>query len=213
MVLLQTVRRQNHWLSIAGHWLEQHSVYLPHDMRKLIFLFLAFAISDGAAQTIYQSTSSTITFHAGTPVEDIDAVNTKSLSFLNKVSGEINISIPINEFHFKRPLMEEHFNENYLESVKYPKAEFKGKINDVDKIDFTQATSEITVTGKLTIHGVTQERTLKVTLQSSSNKIQGETKFEVILSDHKIDRPKIMWQKIAEKVTVTAIFTYEPYKK
>ena len=174
---------------------------------------MALATFDGVAQTIYQSTASTISFHAGTPIEDIDAVNTKSLSFLNKVSGEININIPINQFHFKRPLMEEHFNENYLESVKYPKAEFKGKFNDIEKIDFTQATSEITVTGKLTIHGVTQERTLNVTLQSSNNKIQGETKFEVTLTDYKIDRPKIMWQKIAEKVTVTASFTYEPYKK
>ena len=168
-------------------------------MRKLIFLFLALAISDGAAQTIYQSTSSTITFHAGTPVEDIDAVNKKSLSFLNKVSGEINISIPINEFHFKRPLMEEHFNENYLESVKYPKAEFKGKINDIEKIDFTQATSEITVTGKLTIHGVTQERTLNVTLQSSNNKIQGETKFEVILSDHRLIAQRSCGKKLPRK--------------
>ena len=183
-------------------------------MKKLIFLFLAFTASDGIAQTIYQATSSTISFHAGTPVEDIDAVNSKSLSFINKTTGEVSISIPMKDFHFKRPLMEEHFDENYLESAKYPKAEFKGKINDIGKIDFkSSAAIEITVAGTLTIHGVAQERTLNVTLQPSDSKIHGETKFVVTLSDHKIDRPKIMWQKIAEKVNVTATFTYEPYQK
>ncbi|CAN5224454.1 hypothetical protein BH09BAC3_BH09BAC3_20390 [soil metagenome] len=185
-------------------------------MKRFIFLFLfsVFAVTFAIAQPIFQTTSSTISFHAGTPVEDIDAVNTKSLSFLNSKSGEVSISIPVKDFHFKRPLMEEHFNENYLESGKYPKAEFKGKINDVEKIDFASGQKiEITVTGMLTVHGVSKERTLNVTLQSSDSKIQGETKFDVALIDHKIDRPKILFTKIAETVNVTALFTYEPYKK
>ncbi len=185
-------------------------------MMKLVFLFLFSVVAStiAIAQPIYQTTASTISFHAGTPVEDIDAVNTKSLSFLNSKSGDVSISIPVKDFHFKRPLMEEHFNENYLESGKYPKAEFKGKINDVEKIDFTSAQKiEITVTGMLTVHGISKERTLTVTFQHSDNKIQGETKFDIALADHKIDRPKILFTKIAENVTVTALFTYEPYKK
>ncbi len=183
-------------------------------MKKNLFFILIITGFNTIAQPVFQATSSSISFHAGTPVEDIDANNSKALSFLNNATGEISISIPIKDFHFKRPLMQEHFNENYLESEKYPKAEFKGKINDVDKIDFkSSAPQEITITGILTIHGVSKETILKVIMQSSEHKIQGETKFTITLVDFKIDRPKILWQKIAEKVEVTANLTYEPYKK
>ncbi len=183
-------------------------------MNKILlsaFLILGF---QAGAQPIYMSTSSKVSFFAGTPVEDIDAVNSKSLSFLNITTGEVTISIPNKEFHFKRSLMEEHFNENYIESEKYPKSEFKGKINDVQKIDLaSKDPMAITITGVLTVHGVQKERTLNVTLRIHDGKIEGETKFDIPLADHNIERPKILWEKMAENVSVTSLFTYEPYNK
>jgi len=183
-------------------------------MKKILFLFLIVISLDVLAQPIYQATSSLISFHAGTPVEDIDADNSKALSFLNITSGEITISIPVKDFRFKRPLMQEHFNENYLESAKYPKAEFKGMIHDIEKIDFTSGTTqEMRITGTLNLHGVSNEIILRVTIDSSDKKIKGEAKFVIALVDYKIDRPKILWQKIAENIDVTSTFTYEPFKK
>lgn len=167
-----------------------------------------------AGQSIYISKSNTVSFFAGTSVEDIDATNTKALSLLNITTGEITISIPNKEFHFKRSLMEEHFNENYMESDKYPKSEFKGKINNIEKYDLlTDGPFQVTVTGTLTVHGVAKERTLDVQVQRKDGKLQGETKFKVALADHKIDRPKILWEKMAENVDITASFIYELYKK
>lgn len=167
-----------------------------------------------SAQNIYIAKATRISFFAGTPVEDIDATNTAAISFINTSTGDITISIPNKEFHFKRSLMEEHFNENYMESGKYPKSEFKGKIDNIQQFDLSaQNTYPITVTGTLTIHGVAKPRTLEVSLTSSKGKLEGTTKFKVQLADHNIDRPKILWEKIAETVDITASFTYEPYKK
>lgn len=183
-------------------------------LKKILLPALMMIGLQASCQPVYISKTNKTTFFAGTPVEDIDATNTKALSFLNVTTGEITIAIPIKEFHFRRSLMEEHFNENYMDSEKYPKAEFKGKINDIQKYDLkTNGTYQVTVTGTLTIHGVAKPRTLDVTVHSTDGKLEGETKFKVLLVDHSIERPKILWEKIAENVEVTATFNYEPYQK
>ncbi len=183
-------------------------------MNKIIILFLVVIGLRSFAQPVYFLTSSKISFFAGTPIEDIDAVNQKAISFLNMQTGEITISIPNKEFHFKRALMEEHFNENYMESDKFPKSEFKGKINAIQKIDFKLGeTYSVTVMGTLIVHGVPKERTIHVTLRSMDSKIEGDAKFTIPLADHNIERPKILWEKMAEDVEVTINFIYAPYKK
>jgi hypothetical protein len=167
----------------------------------------------GPQQKIYTATTSTITFFAGTPVEDIDAVNKKAVSFLNIESGEVVVSIPNREFHFKRALMEDHFNENYMESEKYPKSEFKGSIDNPTGIQWNAGEYDITVTGTLSIHGVSKRRTLPAHIRIGGEKIDTEMKFNIPLADHHIDRPQILWEKLAETVEVHATITYEPYKK
>jgi hypothetical protein len=183
-------------------------------MTKVFLSVLVLAALQVSAQTIYISTSSKISFFAGTPIEDIDAVNLKAISFLNINTGEVTISIPNKEFQFKRSLMEEHFNENYMESEKFPKSDFKGKLNDIQKIGLkSKGSFAVTVTGILTVHGISKERTIDITIHTSDGKIEGETKFIIPLADHNIERPKILWEKMAENVEVTANFIYEPYKK
>jgi len=180
-------------------------------MKKHLFLCL-FAANLLQGQDIYKLKSSNINFFAGTPIEDIDANNTKAISFLNLKSGEISISIPIKAFHFKRALMEEHFNENYLESDKYPKCEFKGKIANAALFNANEVFNT-SISGLLTLHGIAQQRTIAVSILPKDGFLVGESKFQIPLSDHNIDRPQIVWEKLAETVAITANLIYEPYKK
>lgn len=183
-------------------------------MRSILLAFTLLTVLSARAQPVYMSKSAVISFFAGTAVEDIDATNEKALSFFNTETGEVVISIPNKDFHFRRSLMEEHFNENYMETGKFPKSEFKGKINNIKSFNFTEAGPfQVSVTGQLNIHGVSKERTIDVTVRKEGNRLIAETKFKVQLEDHKIDRPKILWEKIAESVEVNANLAYEPYKK
>ena len=106
--------------------------------------------------------------------------------------------------------MEEHFNENYMESSKYPKATFKGKINDLSKVNFTtDGTYTVEVTGDLTMHGITNKTTTTGTITVSSGVITATSMFKVKLSDYKISIPKIVKDNIAEVVDVKVSCVYD----
>jgi hypothetical protein len=130
---------------------------------KTILLFLATyiaAILSLQAQNLFSTGNGETTFYSETPVEDITAINKLGQSILNTTTNDIVVQMNMKQFDFPNKLMQEHFNENYIESDKYPKAVFKGKINE--KIDFTKnGTYDISATGDFTLHGVTKARTLK----------------------------------------------------
>ena len=108
--------------------------------------------------------------------------------------------------------MQEHFNENYMESAKYPNAKFSGKINE--KVDYTKnGEYKVTCTGTLTIHGVAQPTTISGTLKINEGKVHLDSKFAVKLKDFKIEVPKLVFQNIAESIDVTMTATYSPYVK
>ena len=183
-------------------------------MRKL-FLFLClcsapFAII--AQNSIYSTTSGEVNFFSKAPLEDIDAKNNQVISLLNTANNEIVVRIPVLGFQFRNKLMQEHFNENYLESEKFTHASFKGKVNE--SLDYQKAgTYDISATGILNIHGVNQKRTLKGKLTISDNSISLVTNFTVMLADHKIKIPTLVFNKIAETIAVSTTFNYSPYKK
>jgi polyisoprenoid-binding protein YceI len=103
--------------------------------------------------------------------------------------------------------MQQHFNENYLESEKFPFATFKGTINEL--INFSKSgTYNLSASGILNIHGIDQERTIKGKLIIDENNLNLQGRFDVMLTDHKIDIPKLFFKKIAEKIAVTASFNY-----
>jgi polyisoprenoid-binding protein YceI len=113
-------------------------------------------------------------------------------------------------YKFEKPLMQEHFNEKYVESDKYPNATFKGKINET--IDFTKdGTYNITATGILTIHGVDKNRTEKGILTIKGDQLTLNTSFEVNLVDHNIEVPKLVVAQIAKTIKVTNTCTFTPY--
>jgi len=181
--------------------------------RKIIstiyFLFvLAYCIN---AQ-IFTTKSSEITFFSEAPLENIEAVNTGATSMLNTATNDLVFSIPIIAFKFEKALMQEHFNENYMESDKFPKASFKGKINKT--IDFTKdGTHEASVKGKLTIHGVEREKTFEGTFTIKDGQVILKSQFTLLIKDHDIKIPKVVIKNIAEEILVKVNATYLPYKK
>jgi polyisoprenoid-binding protein YceI len=163
------------------------------------------------AQKILVSKSSEISFFSKTPVKDIDAENKASTALINLDTKDIAIKIPVKSFIFPNKLMQEHFNENYLETEKYPSSTFRGKINE--PIDLNKdGKINVTATGKINIHGVEKTQTFKGTATVSDKKVTLDSQFDIALADFKIDIPKIVFEEIAEKVKVTFKILFEEKK-
>jgi len=132
------------------------------------------------------------------------------MSILTLPGGDLQFSVLINAFHFKKSMMEEHFNENYLESSKYPKAIFKGKIIDISKINVAiDGSFTVQVSGDLTIHGITNKVTTSGTISVKSGILTASSKFQVKLADYKISVPKIVKDNIAEVVDVNVSCVFD----
>lgn len=151
--------------------------------------------------------SGLITFFSDATLEDIKADNKKAASLFNAATSDIAFSVPINEFQFDKSLMQEHFNEKYMETDKYPKASFQGKLAGFSL--GASGSQPVTATGKLTIHGVTRDVTIPGSFEMKKGKPVMQAKFTVKLADYNVTIPQLMWQNIAEEVEVTVTFTYK----
>jgi hypothetical protein len=174
-------------------------------LRLFLSLFCVMAL-EGTAQK-YVAENSVITFFSDALIEDITASNSKTASIFNKETNDLVFSVPIREFQFEKKLMREHFNEKYMESEKYPKATFSGKLINLDVAKPNE--QQVKAKGKLTIHGVTKDVELDGTAQLG-DKIVLKSKFKVKLADYNVTIPQLMFQNIAEEVEVTVNFTYKP---
>lgn len=181
---------------------------------KNVFKLLIFSIliSSESFGQLYATQSGETNFFSETPVENISAVNKTVGAVLNIATNEVAVSMKMSAFDFPNKLMQEHFNENYMESEKFPTSIFKGKI--LEPIDYTKnGTYDITAKGQLTLHGVTQARDLKGKLTVDNQKISLACNFDIKLIDHKIDVPKLVFAKIAEVISVKSKYAFTPYKK
>lgn len=152
----------------------------------------------------YYTKNGDVSFFSKTAMEDIKADNNQVMSVLNVPTGELQFSLLVKSFHFEKALMEEHFNENYLESDKFPKSTFKGTITDIGTVNFSKDGSyPVTVSGDLTIHGVTNKVTTKGSILISGGKITGKSTFKVALADYKIDVPKVVEKNISKTIDIT----------
>lgn len=173
----------------------------------IIFL-LAFTLSVSAQK--YISKTGHIWFYSHTAIEDIEAHNNQVASILDAATGDIQFSLLIRSFEFKIALMQEHFNVNYMESETYPKASFKGKITNLDKINFkTDGSYDALAEGDLTIHGVTKHVSIpgKVIVKNGLPTVQ--SKFKVLTEDYKIVIPDLVKEKIAKEIEVTVDISYQ----
>jgi polyisoprenoid-binding protein YceI len=182
-------------------------------MKKIILaLIVLFAINAKAQIYKAKDNGTEISFFSSSPLEDITALNKGAVVVMNSATGDIQMRITVLNFKFKNALMEEHFNENYMESQKFPNAIFKGKINE--KVDFTkEGETKVTVTGKMDMHGVTKEVTYDGTLIKKGNDISVATKFKIKVADYGIKVPSLYVKNIAEIVDVTINSTLEPFVK
>ncbi len=145
--------------------------------------------------------SGSISFYSETPVENIAAKNNLYAAALKPTTKQFAFAVQMDGFQFEKKLMQEHFNENYMESEKYPKATFAGVIaEDVDLLK--EGTYELSAKGKLNIHGVEKERTIPVTLTSKGGKLSFKSAFQVKLVDHDIEVPSLVVTNIAEIIDV-----------
>jgi len=194
-------------------------------MKNFIFLFFALVISSPAWAQIYtaKAGSTTIVFFSKSPLEDIEALNKGATVVMKASTNDVQVRITIQNFKFKNSLMEEHFNENYMETEKkvevngaatYPNryAEFKGKINE--KIDYNvDGETKVTVTGKLTMHGVTKDVTINGTVTKNGNDLKLSCVFKVMVKDYEIKVPSMYVKNIAEEIEITFNSVLEPFQK
>ena len=177
-------------------------------MLIFIILLLNFPGPDQGALLISRNVGVSIFSEA--PLENIEAHSVKGISILNTVTGEIQFTIPIRSFQFRKKLMQEHFNENYMESDRYPYAKFKGslptEINLAKDGDYP-----VTVTGELDVHGVKRSRTIKGLIKVRDNKLSLSSTFNVDCKDHNIKIPQIVFQKIAETIRVKVSSSYSAH--
>lgn len=176
-------------------------------MKKLLFITIAAALS--AAPSFaqkYSTRTAKISFDATAPgsPEDITAVNNEVASILDAKSGDVVFQAPIKSFKFKRALMQEHFNENYMESDKYPKSDFKGNIANASAINFAKdGTYDAKVAGKMTIHGVTNDVSVPGTITVKGGSVTMKATFKVKLADYKINVPGVVADKVGKEAAIT----------
>jgi hypothetical protein len=177
---------------------------------KTLLISLFFAVNTEAQNYICRDGETS--FFSETPLENIAALNKTVTSVLNTATNEIAVKMVMTEFKFKNHLMEEHFNENYMESSKFPNGIFKGKINET--IDWKKnGTFDVSANGMLIMHGVSKERILKGKVFIKDEEITLLCGFNIPLADHKIDVPKLVMVKIAENIAVNNKFVFTEMKK
>ncbi|MBX2962893.1 MAG: YceI family protein [Cyclobacteriaceae bacterium] len=148
-----------------------------------------------------------ITFFSEATLENIQAKNTKVTSIFNSTTNEIVFSVPNNQFQFEKKLMQQHFNEKYMESEKYPRSTFSGTLEGFNLS--IVGTQHVKAIGKISIHGVTQSVEIPGTAEVRSGNLFMESVFMIKLTDYKIKIPQLLWQNIAEEIEVTVSFTYK----
>jgi polyisoprenoid-binding protein YceI len=183
-------------------------------MKKLIILLilLVTVITAAFSQNKYIAKEATIMFFSKTSVENIFATNKAAASVIDFDKNVFAFSVPIKSFIFEKALMQEHFNENYMESSKYPNGSFKGKIEG--KYDLLKdGEYEVNAVGTLDIHGVKQERTIPAKIIVKAGVISIKSNFKIKLVDHKIEVPSVVNQNIAETIDVSVQGVMEKAKK
>lgn len=182
-------------------------------MKKVVFALLLVLGSSAVFAQKYMTRTGKVTFFSSTPVENIEAFNNEAASVIDAKTGDVVFQVPIKSFKFEKQLMQEHFNENYMESDKFPKAEFKGKIANPGSVDFTKDGSyTVKVQGKMTIHGVTKEVSLPGTIVVKGGSVTANSKFNVRTADYGIKIPSVVAGKIAETIEVTVNSILNPVK-
>ena len=184
-------------------------------MKNLILIIVTIALSMNAfAQDSFVTKSAYAKIFSTTSIEDIEAENFKVISKINPTTGDFIVSVPVQSFKFEKALMQKHFNQpNFMDSQQFPKIKFKGKIDDLSKVDFTKdGKYEVTITGDLTIRAVTQTVTEKGIIEIKAGKVSSNSVFIVKnIYQYGVGKPKSKTKEnaIAEDIKITFKAKYD----
>ena len=173
-------------------------------MKKMLYLVL-FVMSTGSAiaQQKYFSKAVKISFFSKSPLENIEAVNNKGLCVWDVATGQIELSVLMKGFEFEKGLMQEHFNENYVESDKYDKAIFTGTIDNSKSVSFaTDNAVTLKVNGSLTMHGVNNPVSTTALITVKNGIVSASANFSIVLADYKISIPSLVEDKINKRIAI-----------
>lgn len=191
-----------------------NSITSANKVRTLVTAFIFMGALGVMQAQLYKNKEGggVISFFSKAPLEDIEGINKKVTMVLKTTTNDIQFGVTMLNFKFSKPLMEEHFNENYVESDKYPICTFKGKINET--IDYTKdGEYKVTAKGTMDLHGVAKEVEIPGTLTVKGGNILMNSKFKIKVADYKIKVPSMYVQNIAEEVEVTVNGNLEPFVK
>lgn len=165
------------------------------------------------AQDRYYTKTGKVEFLSKAPVEDIEAKNKTVTAVLDAKSGALQFAIQMKGFEFEKALMQQHFNDNYAESDKYPKAEFKGAIVNNAAVNYAkEGTYPVKVKGKLSLHNVTRDVEVPGTIKVAGGKVEAISTFDIKLSDYKIAIPSPVKDKISNTIKIVVDTKLEPLK-
>jgi hypothetical protein len=182
-------------------------------MKHISIILLAWmSIFNQAGQELYACKNAQVSLFSSAPIEDIAATSTAGTSVYNPATGDVLFSVSIPTFKFKKSLMQEHFNSDYLESDKYPRATFKGKIQEHPDVT-KNGTYPVTATGELDVHGVKQIRTIPGNVTVNNGVVSITSTFMVKCVDHHIEIPKLVFHNIAESIQMKVSATYAAVSK
>jgi len=174
----------------------------------MVTLFTFFATQ--AISQKYFTKTAVVSFESKTPLEKIEAINKSGTCVVDFTTGNVEFAVLIKGFQFEKALMQEHFNENYIESEKYPKSTFKGTVSDISKVKLkTDGTYPVNVSGELTLHGATGKVNTKGTLTVKGGKVSGHAVFIIALADYKIEIPKLVEKNISKTIEITVRCLYD----
>jgi polyisoprenoid-binding protein YceI len=173
-------------------------------MKKIIIIIIAGFLPLLISAQKYTTKTGNISFYSYAPLENITAVNDQVNAALDISTGEFVVKALIKSFEFPKSLMQEHFNEDYLESDTYPNASFVGKVANIANFDFTKnGPVAVMVSGDLTIHGITKKIDANGTFEIKDGAISGYSKFTITLSDYNITIPSTVVNNISKTIDIT----------
>ncbi len=176
-------------------------------MKKISFILLLLSALTVRGQHLINSQKTSVTFFSSTIMEDIEGTSIAGHSIINPQTGELVFKVANNSFQFKKKLMQEHFNENYMESDQFPYTTFKGKLKELPDLE-KDGSYKVTVEGNLDVHGVTKAYQSMVDLIVDKGIVSAKTVFKVRIADHQIKIPKLVFKNIAEYVEVRVAAQY-----
>ena len=179
-------------------------------MKNVIVVAVLLLSAQLAIGQKYFSKTGKISFYSTAALEKIEAHNPSASTVIDLSTGAMEWAVLIQGFKFEKALMQEHFNENYMESTKFPKAKFKGKIDNLTSVNFAKdGEYPVTVSGTMEIHGVTKPITSQGTIIVKNGVITSKSKMSVLIADYNIEIPKLVADNIAKKVDITIEADYQ----